>query len=62
MVIYTLEVFLIGGPVTEEFAKKNPVVSRTIQIRGDQSLTDLHDAIFRAFNREEEHLFEFQIG
>ena len=62
MIIYTLEVFLIGGPVTEEFAKKNPVVSRTIEIRGDQSLADLHDAIFRAFNREEEHLFEFQIG
>ncbi|SRR6266496_2213235 len=62
MVIYTLEVFLIGGPVTEEFAKKNPVVSRTIEIRGDQSLEDLHDAIFKAFNREEEHLYEFQIG
>jgi hypothetical protein len=62
MVIYTLKVFLIGGPVTEEFAKKNPVVSRTIEIRGDQSLEDLHDAIFKAFNREEEHLYEFQIG
>ena len=62
MNIYELEVFLISGPITAEFAKKNPVVSRTIEIRGDQSLEDLHDTIFKAFNREEEHLYEFQIG
>ena len=36
--LYTLEVFLFSGPITEKFAKKNPVVSRTIQIRGDQTL------------------------
>jgi hypothetical protein len=55
-------VFLISGPVTEEFARQNPVVSRTIKIQGDQSLEQLHEVIFRAFNREEEHLYEFQIG
>ena len=33
--LYTLEVFLISGPITEKFAKKNPEISRTIQIRGD---------------------------
>jgi hypothetical protein len=60
--IYALEVFLISGPITEEFAKKNPVVSRTIEIRGDQTLEDLHSAIFKAFNREEQHFYEFQIG
>ena len=62
MNIYTLEVFLISGPVTEEFARQTPVVSRTIKIRGDQSLEQLHDVIFRAFDREEEHLYEFQVG
>jgi hypothetical protein len=62
MNIYTLEVFLISGPITEEFAKKNPVISRTIEIRGDQSLEKLHEAIFKAFNREDEHLYEFQVG
>jgi len=36
--LYTLEVFIISGPVTEKFVKKNPVISRTIQIRGDQTL------------------------
>src|SRR3954470_3514241 len=60
--LYTLEVFLISGPITEKFAKKNPVVSRTIKIRGDQTLEDLHRAIFDAFGRWEEHLYEFQFG
>jgi Plasmid pRiA4b ORF-3-like protein len=37
-------------------------LSRTIQIRGDQTLAELHRAIFDAFDREEEHMYEFQIG
>ena len=57
---YTLEVFLIGGPVPESFAGK--VISRTIQIRGDQTLQDLHRAIFEAFDRWDEHAYEFQFG
>ncbi len=60
--LYTLDVFLIGGPVTEKFHKQNPVVSRIIQIRGDQTLADLHNAIFDAFARWDEHLYEFQFG
>jgi hypothetical protein len=62
MRLYTFEVFLMGGRISEGFAKKNPVVSRTIQVRGDQTLQDLHDAIFDAFDREEEHMYEFQFG
>jgi hypothetical protein len=38
------------------------VVSRTIQIRGDQTLEDLHHALFDAFGRWEEHMCEFQFG
>lgn len=60
--LYTLEVFLLSGPITEKFVKKNPVVSRIIKIRGDQTLEDLHHAIFDAFGRWEEHLYEFQFG
>ena len=60
--VFTLDVFLLSGPVSEEFAKKNPVISRTIQIRGNQTLEQLHDAIFWAFEREEEHMYEFQVG
>jgi len=62
MNIYTLEVFIISGPVSEKFAKKNPIISRTIGIRGDQTLEELHNAIFKAFNRFDNHLYEFQIG
>jgi hypothetical protein len=60
--LYTLEVFLISGHITEKFVKKNPVIARTIQIRGDQTLEQLHYAIFDAFGRFEEHLYEFQFG
>jgi len=60
--LYTLEVFIIDGPMTDKFRKKNRVVSRTIQIRGDQTLRDLHRAIFEAVDREEEHLYEFEVG
>jgi hypothetical protein len=60
--VYTLEVFLLNGPITESFAKKNRVVSRTILIRGDQTLEDLHDAIFDAFGRWDQHAYEFQFG
>jgi len=60
--LFTLEVCIISGPMTEKFIKKNKVVCRTIQIRGDQTLEDLHYAIFDAFDREDEHMYEFQIG
>jgi len=62
MNIYILEVFLIAGPVDKKFIKKNPVISRTIEIRGSQTLEELHEAIFKAFDRFDEHLYEFQIG
>jgi len=60
--LFTLEVYIIGGPMTEDFIKKNKIVCRTIQIRGDQTLEDLHYAIFDAFDREDQHMYEFQVG
>jgi len=60
--LYTLDVFILTGPMTERFVKKNKVISRTIQIRGDQTLEVLHNAIFSAFDREDNHMYEFQIG
>ncbi len=60
--LYTLEVFVISGPVAEKFLKRNPEISRTIQIQGDQTLEDLHHAIFEAFDRFDEHMYEFQFG
>lgn len=58
--LYTLCVHLFSGPVTKEFEGKE--ISRTIQIRGDQTLEDLHHIIFKAFDRWEEHLYEFNLG
>ena len=60
--LFTLEVSIIGGPMTKKFAKKNKVISRTIQIRGAQSLEILHYGLFGAFGRDDEHLYEFQVG
>jgi len=34
-------------------------VSRTIALRGDQTLDDLHEAIFAAFDRYDAHLYSF---
>jgi hypothetical protein len=60
--LYTFDVFILNGPMTESFVKKNRVISRTIQIRGDQTLEVLHNAIFYAFDREDDHMYEFQVG
>lgn len=58
--LYVLSVFLQSGPISEKFANKE--ISRVIEIRGDQTLEDLHRAIFAAYDRSEEHLYEFQFG
>jgi len=58
--LYTLRVFLIGGPLSEKYEGKE--ISRTIQIRGDQTLAHLHGAIFDAYDRFDEHFYEFQFG
>jgi Domain of unknown function (DUF6398)/Plasmid pRiA4b ORF-3-like protein len=60
--LYELDVFIVDGPMTDQFIKKNPVILRRIEIEGDSTLKELHQIIFKAFNRSEEHLFEFQVG
>ncbi|HLG19832.1 MAG TPA: hypothetical protein VI895_08485 [Bdellovibrionota bacterium] len=60
--LYVLYVFLTDGPMTAAFLRRNRVVSRMIEIKGDQTLEQLHYAIFDAFGREDEHMYEFQIG
>jgi Plasmid pRiA4b ORF-3-like protein/LexA DNA binding domain len=58
--LYVLSVFLLGGPVSKKFAKKQ--ISRVIEIRGDQTLEQLHLAIFAAYDRWDTHMYEFQFG
>jgi hypothetical protein len=61
--LFTLEVTIIDGLMTEAFAKANPVISRTIEIRADQTLNQLHRAIFETFDRWDDcHLCEFHLG
>jgi hypothetical protein len=58
--LYVLSVYLSGGPIDKKYANKE--ISRVIEIRGDQTLEQLHQAIFKAYDRWEEHLYEFQFG
>jgi hypothetical protein len=58
--LYVVSVHLLSGPISKKFATKE--VSRVIEIRGDQTLEHLHHAIFQAYDRWDEHLYEFQFG
>jgi Plasmid pRiA4b ORF-3-like protein/LexA DNA binding domain len=58
--LYVLAVYLMNGPVSKKFANKE--ISRVIEIRGDQTLDQLHQAIFKAYDRHDDHLYEFQLG
>ncbi|RZM79803.1 plasmid pRiA4b ORF-3 family protein [Leptolyngbya iicbica LK] len=60
--LYILEVDLVDGPITESFAQTNPRVMRIVLIKGEQSLQDLHQILFEAFDREEAHMYEFAVG
>ncbi len=58
--VYTLEVYLTDGPLSSAYA--NLTISRRIELLGRQTLHDLHQAIFEAFERWEPHLYEFNLG
>jgi Plasmid pRiA4b ORF-3-like protein/LexA DNA binding domain len=58
--LYVLSVYLLSGPISEKFPSKQ--ISRVIEIRGDQTLEQLHQAIFAAYDRWDAHLYEFQFG
>ena len=58
--LYVLSVYLRSGPTSAKF--DNKVISRWIEIRGDQTLEQLHQAVLQAFDRSEDHSYEFQFG
>jgi Plasmid pRiA4b ORF-3-like protein len=60
--IYVLDVFIIDAPITEAFANANPIMSRRIEIQGSNTLQELHKIIFKAFDRSDEHMYEFQLS
>ena len=39
--------------------KRRKSIWRTMVLRGDQTLDDLHETIFAAFDRDDEHLYAF---
>ncbi len=59
--LYTLEVLLIDGPVSGEFMEANPKISRTLQVRGDQTFDELADAINGAYDLDNDHMYTFYI-
>ena len=59
--LYTVKVSLEFAPMFHEDYSATEV-SRTIQIRGDQTLEELHWAIFEAFDRYDHHMYEFFFG
>ena len=60
--VQILEVCIVTGHLAKDFIKRHPALIRTIQICLDQTLADLHQAIFKAFGRWENHFYEFQFG
>lgn len=59
--VFHFEVFIFDGLITEEFAQQNPIICREIEILGKHTLADFHKIIFKAFDREDEHMYEFQV-
>jgi hypothetical protein len=55
MNIYRLKVTLLGVPPWAT----DKTVWRTIEMKGNQTLEQLHKAIFKAFDRFDEHLYSF---
>src|SRR5262249_29539810 len=60
MNLYVVSSFLVGGPTGPKF--ENKVIQRTIEIRGDQTLEHLHEALFQAYDRQDQKPYEFQLG
>ena len=58
--LFVISVTLLSGPIDPAFTRRR--ITRVIEIRGDQTLEQLHLAIFHAFDRSDEHLYEFQFG
>jgi hypothetical protein len=58
--VYSLEVSLTDGPVSAAYANRK--IARRIDILGRQTLHDLHQTIFEAFERWDHHLYEFNLG
>jgi hypothetical protein len=57
---YTLRVYLVSGPYGEESVGNE--IYRTLKVRGDQTLEELHYAISHSYEREQHRYYEFCLG
>jgi hypothetical protein len=60
--IYTLEVRLLAGAPADRPEHGGPEAAATIQVRGEQLLSDLHQALAETFDHGEEQTYEFHLG
>ena len=58
--VYVLRVYLVSGPYGEESVGNE--IFRTLKLRGDQTLEDLHHAIFHSYEREHDRYYGFCLG
>ena len=58
--VYTLCVYLVSGPYGEESVGEE--IFRTLKVRGDHTLEDLHHAILCSYEREHDRYYEFCLG
>lgn len=58
--VYTLRVYLVSGPYGEESVGEE--IFRTLKVRGDHTLEDLHHAILFSYEREHDRYYEFCLG
>ncbi len=57
---HTLRVYLVRGPYGRELEGQE--IFRTLQLRGNQTLEDLHYAILHSFDRNTDQPYEFYTG
>lgn len=58
--LYILDAYIRCGPISEKFCNKR--IARIIECRADNTLADVHLAFFKAFDRQEDRPYEFNIG
>lgn len=58
--LYILDSYIASGPIREEFEGKR--ISRVIEIRADNTLADMHEAMCKAYERHEDRPYEFNLG
>lgn len=61
--VFRFEVEIMSGPVPDDYMDSHPdPPTRIIEAHGANTLDDLHWAIFEAFDRDDAHCYQFELG